>query len=80
MSYSRICPYCGKETLDFFERTPTIDTLACRECKTMFSVKTSWGITQETILAWISVLTGVIALISFLGIHCIDDLKKCRFI
>ena len=76
MSYSRNCPYCGQASLDLFERTPTYDSLACKECRTIFTVKTPWGIAQEIILAWLSLLSELIAIIAFFGIKCIDDLKK----
>lgn len=79
MSHLRNCPYCAKETLGFFERTPTYDTLACKECKALFTVKTTWGIAQEFILVWLSLISGLIALIAFFGIRCFDDLKKCPF-
>jgi transposase-like protein len=77
MSYSHICPYCGKE-MAYFVKTPTMNTLACKECKSMFTVKTSWGIVQDTILTGITALTGIIALIAFFGIHSIDDLTKSK--
>lgn len=75
MSHSRVCPYCEKETLHVFQTTPVINTLTCKECKATFTYKTSWGIAQETILAWMSFLTGIIALFAFLGIKCIDDFR-----
>lgn len=72
MSSVMSCPYCGKE-MSYFVRTSTTDMLSCKECKCTFTVKTSWGLTQEALLAAISVLSGVITLIAFLGIHSIRD-------
>ena len=78
MSHSQVCPYCEKETLNVFQKTPAIHTLTCKGCKATFAYKTSWGIVQETILPWMSFLTGIIALFAFFGIKCIDDLKNKR--
>jgi transposase-like protein len=76
MSYSPLlCPCCGKE-MSYFQKTPTMNTLTCKECKSVYTVKTSWGITQELLLAIISVLTGIIALMAFFDIHSINDFGK----
>ena len=72
---SNLCPFCEKE-MGYFEKTPAMNTLYCKECKCTFSEKTSWGVTQDALLTIITVLTGVIALIAFFGIRTIDDLVK----
>jgi hypothetical protein len=75
MAHSRNCPYCGKATLNYFERTPTTCVLACPGCRSLFPVRTTWGIAQELILAGITAFTGIISIIAFFGIRSMDDLR-----
>lgn len=75
MGYSKTCPYCGKTTLSYFERTLTSDTLVCRECKAQFTVRSTWGNTQDLLLTILTFLTGIIGIVAFFGIRTIDDLR-----
>ena len=77
MASAMLCPYCEKE-LNCFKRTATANSFTCKDCKSMFTVKTAWGEAQDALCALIAILTGVIALIAFFGIHSIDDLADSR--
>lgn len=77
MSTPMVCPYCGKE-LSYFIRTSTTDMLSCKECKCTFSVKTRWGLAEDTLLVLISIISGAITLIAFLGIHSVNDFRPGR--
>ena len=73
MNSEMICPYCGQE-MTYYQRTSTSNMLSCKECKCTFTVKTSWGVTQETLLAVIAIISGAVTLFAFLGIRSYRDL------
>lgn len=68
------CPACKKGNLILFDDSPTVSTFTCTICDKLITVKTSFGKIIEVAIPGVTVITGGIAILHFLGVENVSDL------
>lgn len=76
MAYPKYCPYCKNSSLSIFDKSFTTTSLACSNCKNLFTVKTDIGKVLDVTGPILSVLVSLVALAPFFGITDFGKIKE----